>query len=177
MISRDKDYRGKPSSVDWGKLGYAARMRRPGALEVLQDAIMTWFPQQFKKAQTKARWYKKREDQRIARWRRAAELDNTDTFTGRLRRQNAKRKPQEWFVSFNWRIARRRFEPRRILKQRGSPRKAGGVRQKRVTLTNPRQVPFSVMANEEFRYASKDPLFHSVAVWGTQGGLNIGNVR
>lgn len=51
----DADYRGQSSSVDWTKLVHTSRMGKPGALEVLQDAIEIWFPKQFKRAQAMAR--------------------------------------------------------------------------------------------------------------------------
>jgi len=55
MSSRDADYRGRPSSIDWSRLVHETRLRKPGALEVLQDAILTWFPEQFREAQQGAR--------------------------------------------------------------------------------------------------------------------------
>jgi len=52
---RDADYRGQKTSVEWSKLVYQARRGRPGALEVLQDAIFMYFPKQFGRAQAEAR--------------------------------------------------------------------------------------------------------------------------
>lgn len=54
---RDQDYRGQPSPVNWSRLVYLAQRRKPGALEVLQDAIEIYFPKQFKAEQAKARRY------------------------------------------------------------------------------------------------------------------------
>lgn len=87
--SRDADYRGVKSTVDWSKLVHMTQMRKEGALEVLQDAIETWFPKQFKRAQTNA--------------------------LARLKYVRAK--GAVIYVVFNGRTARRRFElPRKRTK-------------------------------------------------------------
>lgn len=52
---RDADYRGQPTTIDWSRLVHNTRLNKPGALEVLQDAILTWFPEQFKVAQKHAK--------------------------------------------------------------------------------------------------------------------------
>lgn len=91
---RDADYRGQPSTVDWSRLVHETRLGKPGALEVLQDAIMIYFPEQFKKIQEIAKRY------------------SSDPISG------GAPPGSEVLVGFSARIARRRFEPiRPILKQ------------------------------------------------------------
>jgi hypothetical protein len=51
---RDEDYRGQKRPVDFSKFVYEVRRGKPGALEVLQDALNTYFPKQFQKAQEEA---------------------------------------------------------------------------------------------------------------------------
>ena len=55
FFGRDMDYRGQKTTVDWTKLTHMARMNKPGALAVLQDAIEIYFPKQFERAQIMAR--------------------------------------------------------------------------------------------------------------------------
>ena len=43
---RDKDYRGTRTTVDWTRFVHMARLGKPGAVEVLQDAIQQYFPLQ-----------------------------------------------------------------------------------------------------------------------------------
>jgi hypothetical protein len=78
---RDKDYRGTRTSVDWSKLVHQVRRKKPGSLEVLQDAINTYFPQQFDDAKQDAR--------------RASRMNRGMTV----------------LVGFDGRIARLRFKP------------------------------------------------------------------
>lgn len=82
---RDKDYRGQETTVDWSKLVHHVRTRKPGALEVLQDAINIYFPQQFEAAKREAN-------------RRAF---SQALYYGRTR----------FYVGFNARRARERFLP------------------------------------------------------------------
>lgn len=60
IIRRDQDYRGTHTTVDWSRLVHMVRQGKPGALEVLQDAIEYYFPEQFAEArqtaETHARW-------------------------------------------------------------------------------------------------------------------------
>lgn len=51
---RDQDYRGERDAPDFSRLVYQARRKSPGALEVLQDAIWTYFPKQLEAAVAKA---------------------------------------------------------------------------------------------------------------------------
>lgn len=112
---RDKDYRGTPSTVDWSRLAYMVRRRRPGALEVLQDAIETYFPKQFKRAQANAKLQMRRY---VTRFR--VDLKDLD-----------------WYVQFQPRIARLRFKVKkkvRPLRWKIFPRPA--------RLRHSRQTPF-----------------------------------
>lgn len=51
---RDQDYRGQKPPADFAKLVYMVRRGKPGALEVLQDVIETWFPKQYRQAKEDA---------------------------------------------------------------------------------------------------------------------------
>ena len=46
---RDQDYRGTRTTVDWTRLVHMARLGKPGAVEVLQDAIQQYFPRQLER--------------------------------------------------------------------------------------------------------------------------------
>lgn len=48
--ARDKDYRGERVPFDFARAVYLVRMNRPGALEVLQDALLEHFPEQLRAA-------------------------------------------------------------------------------------------------------------------------------
>ena len=43
---RDKDYRGQRAPIDFARAVHQVRMGRPGALEVLQDVLLMYFPRQ-----------------------------------------------------------------------------------------------------------------------------------
>lgn len=142
MRRRDEDYRGRPTSVDWSKLAYMARRRQAGALEVLQDAIETYFPKQFKRAQAEARQAKRR------RWTFAREP----------------RHPEEVFVVFDSRTARRRFESKPTTRRRPFSH-----------LKHPRAAPFFTLLHSDL--SSKEPMTPSVVVWSTETGKNVGDAR
>lgn len=83
---RDEDLRGTSPRYHWSKLCWMVRQEKPGALEVLQDALEEVFPKQFAKA---------RED---ARHRTRLYPSDTDDR-------------REYVVTFNARIARYRHLP------------------------------------------------------------------
>lgn len=154
---RDVDYRGKSTTVDWSKLAYLARRKKPGALEVLQDAIELYFPKQFKKAQAEAR------------------------------RESKDLRGEEVYVNFDGRVARRRFEPRKTHKRTVWTTGARGTHAKTqrayVTLKHPMATPFSIMTRGEYlEYENETRLGHrpppvDTIVWSTVAGKNIGSVR
>ena len=85
---RDQDYRAREAPVDWAHLVYKARRNVPGAREVLQDAILEWFPRQFEEAKRDA-------------FRLKSKNNIYDRGHG-----------AEFFIGFDANVARRRFSQR-----------------------------------------------------------------
>lgn len=56
-LGRDLDYRGQKPPADFSRFVYEVRRGKPGALEVLQDVIETYFPKQFADAKYEAKYY------------------------------------------------------------------------------------------------------------------------
>jgi hypothetical protein len=169
---RDQDYRGQKTTVDWSRLVYMARRNRPGAMEVLQDAVLTYFPKQFGKAQVEAR-------------RRSKRIKNQTP-----RHLQGTREEETWkqnvYVLFKPRIARRRFESRktRIAHhyqtsfEATTRRLETTIKKKKVSnLPHPKKPPFSFASAEDMDEDATIPEFiaQQIPIWSTRDKLRLLN--
>jgi len=154
---RDLDYRGVSTSVNWLKLGYMARTRKPGALEILQDMIETHFPKQF----------------RVARYR--AKKKFKEWFPTMPEHMDV-------FVYFDYTMAHRRFRPN--IKTKTNPKTGKKIKFRWSKRSLPKSVsPFWTGAAHT--KTGKFPgdgsgdvkITGDVIVWSVRLGKNLGNIR
>ena len=143
---RDKDYRGQFTTVDWSRLMYLARRRRPGALEVLQDAIETYFPRQFKAAKDRAR--------RKSKGYKSKGYGTSKVYP-----------PQEFYVLFDSSIARRRFRPKALKRKRYKGRNQSSIVNRSPVFEQPAKFYPHSPSTSEFGT--------DVVVWSTKSGNNV----